>query len=76
MFVRGDRTRRGLGRQILEACEQAARAEGFRMLALMATLPGVLLYEHYGFRETGRSILRLPDGVEIGAVAMEMPITT
>ncbi|HYN70738.1 MAG TPA: GNAT family N-acetyltransferase [Candidatus Eisenbacteria bacterium] len=74
MFVRGDRTRRGLGRRILEACEQAARAEGFRTLALMATLPGVLLYERYGFRETERSILRLPDGVEIGAVAMEMPI--
>jgi GNAT superfamily N-acetyltransferase len=75
MFVRGDRTRRGLGRRILEACEQAARAEGFRTLALMATLPGVLLYERYGFRETARATLRLPDGVEIGGVAMEMPIS-
>jgi GNAT superfamily N-acetyltransferase len=28
MFVRGDWTRRGLGRAILEACERAARAEG------------------------------------------------
>lgn len=74
MFVRGDRTRRGLGRRILEACETAARAEGFGTLALMATLPGVLLYEHYGFRETSRSMLRMPDGVEIGGVAMEMPI--
>ena len=30
MFVRGDRTRRGLGTRILEACEDAARAEGLR----------------------------------------------
>ena len=30
MFVRADWTRRGLGRRILEACEAAARAEGFR----------------------------------------------
>ena len=75
MFVRGDRTRRGLGRRILEACEEAARTEGFQTLALMATLPGVLLYEHYGFRETERTMLRMPDGVEIGGVAMEMPIT-
>ena len=29
MFVRGDWTRRGLGRAILAACESAARAEGF-----------------------------------------------
>jgi len=74
MFVRDDRTRRGLGRRILQACEEAARAEGFRTLALMATLPGVLLYERFGFRETARAMLRLPDGVEIGGVAMEMPI--
>ena len=40
MFVRADWTRRGLGRRILEACESAARAEGFRQLSLMATLPG------------------------------------
>src|SRR5215212_5295447 len=38
MFVRGDWTRRGLGRAILAACEAAAAAEGFRSLALMATL--------------------------------------
>jgi len=44
MFVRGDWARRGLGRAILESCERAARAEGFTMLALMATLPGEPLY--------------------------------
>lgn len=42
----------------------------------MATLPEVLLYDRYGFREAERSMHRMPDGVEIGAVAMEMPITS
>jgi GNAT superfamily N-acetyltransferase len=49
MFVRGGWTRRGLGRAILEACEAAARDEGFRILALRATLPGVPLYAANGF---------------------------
>ena len=49
MFVRGDWTRRGLGRAILESCERAARAEGFTTLALMATLPGEPLYRACGF---------------------------
>ena len=48
MFVRADWTRRGLGREILDASERAARAEGFRTLALMATLPGEPLYRAFG----------------------------
>src|SRR5688572_9929458 len=45
MFTHPDWTRRGLGTRILEACEAAAKSEGFRTLRLVATLPGVLLYE-------------------------------
>jgi GNAT superfamily N-acetyltransferase len=74
MFVRPDRTRRGLGMRILEACEAAARSEGFQTLALMATLPGVLLYERYGFKPTEHTSITLPDGVTLAAVAMEKPI--
>lgn len=74
MFVRGDRTRRGLGTRILEACEDAARAEGFRRLALMATLPGLQLYQHYGFAMIEMSSITLPDGVTVAAASMEMPI--
>ena len=76
MFVRGDWTRRGLGRAILEACEDAARAEGFRTLALMATLPGEPLYRAFGFREVERTTVLLPDGVALAGVAMERPIGT
>lgn len=74
MFVRSDWTRRGLGTRILEACETAARAEGFARLSLMATLPGYPLYSRFGFVEVARDVLRLPDGVLIEAVSMEMPI--
>ena len=74
MFVRPDWTRRGLGRAILDACRDAARAEGFTTLALMATLPGEQLYRAYGFREVERVMLTMPDGVRIEAVAMERPV--
>ncbi len=75
MFVRQDWTRRGLGRRILEACEAAARAEGFHTLALMATAPGRPLYEAYGFRPTEETVVRMPNGVEIASTAMEMHLT-
>ena len=71
MFVRGDWTRRGLGRAILESCVAAARAEGFQSLALMATLPGVPLYKAFGFTEVDQAELTMPDGVVLGGVAME-----
>jgi GNAT superfamily N-acetyltransferase len=74
MFVRGDWTRRGLGTRILQACESAARAEGFTRLSLMATLPGFLLYARFGFVEVAREVLTLPDNVAIEAVSMEMPL--
>lgn len=74
MFVRSDWTRRGLGRAILESCENAAREEGFERLALVATLPGEPLYRACGFREVERFTVTLPDGVSIEAVAMERPI--
>ena len=74
MFVRGDRTRRGLGTRILDACQDAARAEGFRTLALMATLPGMQLYQHYGFEALERTEVTLPDGVMLACVSMSMPI--
>ena len=74
MFVRSDWTRRGLGRRILEACEEAARREGFRRLVLMSTLPGVPLYRAYGFRSLEEVEITLPDGVELPGVSMGKPI--
>ena len=75
MFVRGDFTRRGLGRAIIDACEAAARAEGFTTLALMATLPGEPLYRACGFEESGRTTITLADGTKLAGVAMARPIS-
>ena len=74
MFVRADWTRRGLGRRILEECEAAARREGFRMLSLMATMPGVPLYLAYGFERLEDVDVTMPDGVSIPCATMEKPI--
>ena len=74
MFVRGDWTRRGLGRAILEACEDAARAEGFKRFVLGATLPGVPLYEAFGFRTIEPITVTMPDGVSVRALSMEREI--
>jgi GNAT superfamily N-acetyltransferase len=74
MFVHPDWTRRGLGRRIIEECETAARREGFKRLALMATLPGVPLYLACGFEPLEESEVALADGVKVACVAMEKSI--
>jgi len=74
MFVRPDWTRRGLGRAILAAGHDAARAEGFQRLDLGATLPGVALYRAFGFVDIEPFVVTMPDGVTLDAVAMERPI--
>lgn len=75
MFVSGGWTRRGLGTRILEACEDAARAEGFTGLALMATMPGLALYRSWGFGAEQPQDLVMPDGVRIPGVAMTRSVT-
>jgi len=74
MFVRADWTRRGLGRRILDACEAAAKAEGFRTLVLSATMSGLPLYLAYGFERIQDQEMTMPDGVTATCVAMRKPI--
>src|SRR5688572_11200882 len=66
MFVHPSWTRRGLGRAILEAGHDAARAEGFRRLDLGATLPGVALYRSFGFREIEPYVVSMAEAVALG----------
>lgn len=73
MFTCAEWTRRGLGRRILQACEAAAKAEGFRSLALMSTMPGLPLYESYGFEVIERVEIPLPDGTSIAGASMTKP---
>lgn len=73
--VRGSTGRRPQARHGgLEACQAAAKAEGFPRLALGSTLPGVPLYERFGFVATGDMTVSMPDGTKIAAVAMDKPI--
>ena len=69
-FVDPDWARQGLGRRLFAECQSAARAAGFRTLALVATLPGEPLYRALGFELTERFALRLPDGVEVPVAHM------
>ena len=73
-FVAPEHARRGIGRLLLDACEQAARASKFWRLELMATLPGVPFYAACGFREAEHVTDALPDGTAIEFVRMERAI--
>jgi len=73
-FVAPRWARHGLGRRLLGACTAAARAEGFRALELMATLPGVPFYAAEGFVELERVRDCLPDGVAVRFVRMQKEI--
>jgi GNAT superfamily N-acetyltransferase len=75
MFTRADWTRRGLGRRILEACEAAAKSEGFSTLSLMATMPGMRLYASFGFEVVEDNLqIPMPDGTSIEGASMKKAI--
>lgn len=69
-FVRPAWARRGLGRALLERCEAEARAAGFRRAALVATLPGLRLYEAMGYVAEAPIEHDLGDGLMITFVPM------
>ena len=75
-FVDSGWARRGVGRSILEACCTAARQAGFRSLELVATLPGEPLYLAGGFQPIERSVLNLPDCVDLPVVRMARSLET
>jgi len=70
MFVHPTHARRGLGRMILETSESQARVMGFTRFELMATLPGVPLYEACGYERVEDVTLDLPDGTKLDCVRM------
>ena len=69
-FVDPASARRGYGSALLAHCAAAAAAAGFTQLELVATMPGVPLYQAHGFKEVERFDLRL----ENGAVAAPMAL--
>jgi len=67
MYTHPDFARRGLGRQILTACEDAARQAGFARVELMATLSGEPLYIACGYDPIERTIIASQDGIDVPA---------
>ncbi len=73
-FVHPRWARRGVGRRIAQACEEAAAAMGFSRLELAATLTGVPLYRALGFTETERIDVPLRNGSTLPVVRMVKPL--
>jgi GNAT superfamily N-acetyltransferase len=67
--------RRGVGSMVLTACEDAARAAGFRRCEMGATLTGVPLYRARGYEELERVNETLPGGIRFALVRMAKNIT-
>ena len=69
-FVHPDAARKGIGRAILHRCEGEAIEAGFTAAEMMATLPGVPLYEVCGYEKHESQDVNLPDGETIVCVRM------
>lgn len=69
-FVDPAMARRGLGSMLMAHCAAAAAAAGFRRLELVATMPGVPLYQSLGFDPVERFDLALVQGSEMVPVLL------
>ena len=69
-FVHPSWERRGIGRALLEASEEAIRKAGFQRIELAATLAGEPLYVRHGYAVAERYDAPMPGGLTIGVVRM------
>ena len=74
MYTHPQHARKGVGRLILSLCEDAARAEGFRSVELMATLSGEPLYRACGYRPV-RHVEDDRGGVAVPLIVMTKSLT-
>lgn len=70
MYTHPDFARRGVGRLIVSLCEDAARAEGFRAIEMMATAPGEPLYLSCGYSVVERVDIATSKGVSVPCARM------
>jgi GNAT superfamily N-acetyltransferase len=70
-YVSPQWSRRGIGRMILMACEEAVWKAGFKRIELMSTLPGEPLYAAMGYKQIAPAEMNMPDGQSIGGFVME-----
>jgi len=69
-FVHPQWARRGIGRCILDACENAIRAAGFQSAIMVATLAGEPLYAASGYAVLERYEVPLDNGLTLPVVRM------
>lgn len=70
MYTHPDFTRIGVGRLILDTCEQAARDAGFKRAEMMATLAGVPLYTACGYQKIEEIFDTTSDGTKVPLIRM------
>jgi GNAT superfamily N-acetyltransferase len=71
MYTHPDHTRKGVGRMVLDACEAAARAEGFSRVEMAATVGGVPLYRACGYHDIEPFEAVTSTGYRVPLVRME-----
>ena len=74
-FVHPNWVRRGIGSMILDACERAAIAAGFRRLEMGATLTGIPFYQARGYAALENLGVPLASGESLPIVRMEKRIS-
>jgi GNAT superfamily N-acetyltransferase len=74
MYTHPPFVRRGVGRLILSLCEDAARAEGFTWMELMATMAGEPLYRACGYEPVEERIYDDRGGAPVPILRMRKPL--
>ena len=74
-FVRPGWERLGIGSSLVHACEQVAKAEGFRSIEMASTLTGVALYTAHGYRKAERIDVPLESGLTLPVIRMVKSFT-
>ena len=69
-FIHPDWARQGIGTQLLDACESAARAAGFTRFEMGATLTGVKLFQQRGYAALERLEVPLEGDITLPVVHM------
>ncbi|RVU06341.1 GNAT family N-acetyltransferase [Novosphingobium umbonatum] len=70
MYTNPDFVRQGIGRRVMQICEDCAREAGFKRTEMMATMAGVPLYRAMGY-EPIEDVLSAPiDGVQVPLLRM------
>ncbi len=69
-FIHPDRARMGLGTELLNACEEAARIAGFQQFELGATLTGERLFRARGYHAAEKLSVPLPNGATLPIIRM------